>query len=101
MLVDGVAVTTLWAPPYACDLTDQLHEKARATLRLEVSNTTANALAADDTVAGWVAEAERWHGRRFRMQALERVREGLIRPADRARAGVLRRRSTLSGSTPR
>ena len=42
-----------------------------------MSNTTANALAADDTVDRWVADAERWHGRRFRMQALERVREGL------------------------
>ena len=27
--------------------------QARGTLRLELSNTTANALAADDTVAGW------------------------------------------------
>jgi hypothetical protein len=67
----------LWAPPYACDLTDHLRGKESVTLRLEVSNTTANALAADDTVAGWVADAERWHGRRFRMQALDRVRDGL------------------------
>ena len=42
-----------------------------------MSNTTANALAADATVDGWVADAERWHGRRFRMQALDRAREGL------------------------
>ena len=48
VLVDDVAVATLWAPPYVCDLTDQLRGNGRATLRLEVSNTTANALAADD-----------------------------------------------------
>jgi hypothetical protein len=77
VLVDDVPVATLWAPPYACDLTAQLGGKDSAALRLEVSNTTANALAADATVEGWVADAERWHGRRFRMQALERGREGL------------------------
>ncbi|HEY5786684.1 MAG TPA: glycosyl hydrolase [Microlunatus sp.] len=77
VLVDGEPVAELWGPPYACDLTDHLRHGKSVTLRLEVSNTTANALAADDTVAGWVADAERWHGRRFRMQALERVREGL------------------------
>ncbi len=77
VLVDGEPVGTLWAPPYVCDLTDHLRGAATATLRLEVSNTTANALAADTTVARWVADAERWHGRRFRMQALDRVRDGL------------------------
>lgn len=77
VLVDGVESATLWAPPYICDLTDRLRDRGLVTLRLEVSNTTANALAADETVAGWVADAERWHGRRFRMQALDRVREGL------------------------
>ena len=77
VLVDDEVVATLWAPPYACDLTARLRGTDAVTLRLEVSNTTANALAADGTVAGWVADAERWHGRRFRMQALERVREGL------------------------
>ena len=77
VLVDDEPVATLWAPPYACDLTAQLRGKVSARLRLEVSNTTANALAADDTVDRWVADAERWHGRRFRMQALDRVREGL------------------------
>jgi hypothetical protein len=77
VLVDGEVSATLWAPPYTCDLTDRLHGGATATLRLEISNTTANALAADDTVEGWVGDAERWHGRRFRMQALDRVREGL------------------------
>ncbi|HYI52391.1 MAG TPA: hypothetical protein VEX57_00385, partial [Microlunatus sp.] len=55
----------------------RLAGRREVVLRLEVSNTTANALAADTTVAGWVADAERWHGRRFRMQALDRVREGL------------------------
>ena len=77
VLVDEVPVATLWAPPYVCDLTEALRGTGTATLRLEVSNTTANALAADPTVADWVADAERWHGRRFRMQALDRVREGL------------------------
>ncbi|HEY5980899.1 MAG TPA: glycosyl hydrolase [Microlunatus sp.] len=77
VLVDDAPVSTLWAPPYACDLTEQLRGKDAVELRLEVSNTTANALAADDTVGAWVADAERWHGRRFRMQALERVREGV------------------------
>jgi hypothetical protein len=77
VLVDDVPVATLWAPPYVCDLTDRLAGRREVVLRLEVSNTTANALAADTTVAGWVADAERWHGRRFRMQALDRVREGL------------------------
>jgi hypothetical protein len=77
VLVDDAPVATLWAPPYACDLTEQLRGTTTATLRLEVSNTTANALAADETVDRWVSDAERWHGRRFRMQALERVREGL------------------------
>lgn len=77
VVVDDDPVAVLWAPPYACDLTEQLRGKQTATLRLEVSNTTANALAADPTVDGWVADAERWHGRRFRMQALDRVRDGL------------------------
>ena len=77
VLVDNDPVTTLWAPPYSCDLIEQLSDKGVATLRLEVSNPTANALAADHAVAGWVADAERWHGRRFRMQALGRVGEGL------------------------
>jgi hypothetical protein len=77
VLVDDVPVATLWAPPYVCDLTEHLRDATTVTLRLEVSNTTANALAADQTVTGWVADAERWHGRRFRMQALDRVREGL------------------------
>ena len=71
VLVDDKLVATLWAPPYACDL------PTGRRLRLEVSNTTANALAADETVAEWVADTERWHGRRFRMQALDRVRDGL------------------------
>lgn len=71
VLVDDQPIAVLWAPPYACEL------PAGETLRLEVSNTTANALAADPTVADWVADAERWHGRRFRMQALDRVRDGL------------------------
>ena len=52
VLVDGEVSATLWAPPYTCDLTDQLHGRSTVTLRLEVSNTTANALAADDTVDG-------------------------------------------------
>ncbi|HYI59946.1 MAG TPA: glycosyl hydrolase, partial [Microlunatus sp.] len=77
VVVDDEPVAMLWAPPYACDLTEQLRGKESATLRLEVSNTTANALAADATVDGWVADAEHWHGRRFRMQALDRAREGL------------------------
>ena len=34
-------------------------------------------LAADVTVAGWVVDAGRWHGRRVRMPALGRVGEGL------------------------
>jgi hypothetical protein len=77
VIVDDEPVAVLWAPPYACDLTEHFRGKHTATLRLEVSNTTANALAADPTVGGWVADAERWHGRRFRMQALDRVRDGL------------------------
>ena len=76
VLVDGAPVAMLWAPPYACDLPDSARGTT-VTLQLEVSNTTANALAADPTVARWVGDAERWHGRRFRMQALDRVREGL------------------------
>ena len=77
VLVDDRQVAVLWAPPYSCDLTESLHGKEKATLRLEVSNTTANALAADTTVTDWTADAERRHGRRFRMQALDRVRDGL------------------------
>lgn len=76
VLVDGEPVAMLWAPPYACDLPDHLL-RPTVTLQLEVSNTTANALAADPTVTRWVDDAERWHGRRFRMQALDRVREDL------------------------
>ena len=77
VLVDDRQVAVLWAPPYSCDLTESLHGKEKATLRLEVSNTTANALAADTTVTDWTADAERRHGRRFRMQALDRVRDSL------------------------
>lgn len=77
VLVDDEPVAVLWASPYACDLSSGPAGKRRITLRLEVSNTTANALAADESIAAWVADAERWHGRRFGMQALDRARDGL------------------------
>ncbi len=75
VLIDRQVIGVVWDAPWQIDLGGAL--RAGSTLTLRVSNTTANALAADTTVAEWAAQAERLHGRRFRMQALDRVLDGV------------------------
>jgi hypothetical protein len=75
VLVDGAPVGVVWDAPWRIDLGAAV--RPGSVLELRVSNTTANALAADTTIAGWAAEAERLHGRRFRMQALDRTLDGV------------------------
>ena len=75
VLVDGSPVGVVWDAPWRIDLGPAAGPGS--VLELRVSNTTANALAADTTIAEWAAEAERLHGRRFRMQALGRTLDGV------------------------
>ncbi len=74
VLLDGRSLGVVWDAPWQIDLGEV---RPGSTLTLRVSNTTANALAADPTVPQWAAEAERLHGRRFRMQALDRTLGGI------------------------
>ncbi len=78
VLVDGQAVGVVWAAPWRIDLGPVgVAVREGSTITLRVSNTTSNALAADDTIAQWAGRAERLHGRRFRMQALDRALHGI------------------------
>ena len=75
VLVDGESVGIVWDAPWRIDLGRSV--RPGSVVELRVSNTTANALAADTTVTEWATEAERLHGRRFRMQALDRTLDGI------------------------
>ncbi len=78
VLVDGQAVGVVWDAPWHLDLGPVgVVVREGSTITLRVSNTTANALAADDSIAGWAGQAESLHGRRFRMQALDRALHGV------------------------
>jgi len=78
VLVDGRSTGVVWDAPWRLELGSAGSEvSVGSTLTLRVSNTTSNALAADTTVADWAARSERLHGRRFRMQALDRVLDGV------------------------
>ncbi|GAA1430613.1 glycosyl hydrolase [Microlunatus lacustris] len=79
--VNGVDCGLVWAPPYRFDVTAALRP-GENLLELEVANTAANALAADEHVGPRAAASEERYGRRFRMQQLDRamdtVRSGLL-----------------------
>jgi hypothetical protein len=79
--VNGIDCGLAWAPPYRVKITDALHSGTNK-IEIIVSNTAANALAAD-SITRLAAESEARYGRRFRMQDLDRatesVRSGLLR----------------------
>lgn len=79
--VNGVDCGLVWAPPYRFDVTAAVCA-GENLLELEVTNTAANALAADEHIGPLAAASEERYGRRFRMQQLDRamdtVRSGLL-----------------------
>ena len=80
--VNGMDCGVAWAPPYRVDVTAALRSGANR-IEIIVSNTAANALAADEHIVQLAAESEARYGRRFRMQELDQamatVRSGLLR----------------------
>ncbi|HET9647971.1 MAG TPA: glycosyl hydrolase [Microlunatus sp.] len=74
VLVDGRTAGVVWDAPWRIELGEV---SPGGTVTLRVGNTTANALSVDPTVQEWAAASERLHGRRFRMQALDRARDGI------------------------
>lgn len=68
--VNGRTAGSAWRPPYRVDLGSLLREGDNV-IEVTVSNTLANALAADPHVAERAAESEARFGRRFRMQDVE------------------------------
>ena len=79
--VNGIDCGIAWAPPYRVDITGAAHS-GRNEIEITVSNTAANALAADQHIIELAAQSEARYGRRFRMQDLDRamasVRSGLL-----------------------
>ncbi|HJY43772.1 MAG TPA: glycosyl hydrolase, partial [Propionibacteriaceae bacterium] len=79
--VNGIDCGIAWAPPYRIDITDAARS-GRNDIEITVSNTAANALAADQHIIELAAQSEARYGRRFRMQdldrAMESVRSGLL-----------------------
>ncbi|SDS61381.1 hypothetical protein SAMN04488543_2058 [Friedmanniella luteola] len=79
--VNGVDCGLVWAPPYRVDVTAAVRA-GQNRLEVEVANTAAGALAADEHIGPLAAASEERHGRRFRMQQLDRaldtVRSGLL-----------------------
>jgi hypothetical protein len=76
VIVNGSAAGVLWAPPYTLDLTGRLNPGTN-TIELVVSNTAANALAADTAIARIVEQSRERYGRRFVMQDLDRAMDGV------------------------
>ncbi len=80
--VNGREVGLIWAPPYRCDISGALRP-GKNDIAITVYNTAANALAADREIVRLASESEQRHGRRFRLQDLDRamatVRSGLLR----------------------
>lgn len=74
--VNGVECGVAWAPPYAVDVSAAVRA-GRNEIEVVVWNTAANALAHDDAIEALVEQTERAHGRRFRMQELDRAMEGV------------------------
>jgi len=88
VVVNGQAAGILWAPPYVLDLGDQL-QPGTNTIELLVSNTAANALAADTAIQQLVEQSREHYGRRFTMQDLDRALDGVS--SGLLRVPVLRR----------
>ena len=76
VIVNGDRVGVLWAPPYVLDLTDRLNPGSNS-VELVVSNTAANALAADTAIGRLVEQSRERYGRRFVMQDLDRAMDGV------------------------
>ena len=76
VVANGRAVGLLWAPPYRLDLGDHLRPGTN-TIELQVSNTAANALAADTAIERLVQASREHYGRRFVMQDLDRALDGV------------------------
>jgi len=79
--LNGVACGVVWAPPYQLDVSTAAR-CGRNDIEVTVSNTAANALAADEQIVHLATDSEARYGRRFRMQELDRamatVRSGLL-----------------------
>jgi alpha-L-rhamnosidase len=79
--VNGVDCGVAWDPPYRVDITGAARSGWNE-IKITVRNTAANALAADQHIVELAAQSEARHGRRFRMQDLDRamasVRSGLL-----------------------
>jgi hypothetical protein len=79
--LNGVACGVVWAPPYELDVSAAARG-GRNHIEITVSNTAANALAADGQIGQLTADSDARYGRRFRMQELDRamatVRSGLL-----------------------
>jgi hypothetical protein len=82
VLVNQIDCGLVWAPPYRVEITRALRIGTNQ-IEIVVSNTAANALAADEHIMRLAAESEARYGRRFRMQdlnaAMATVRSGLLR----------------------
>jgi len=76
VVVNGQPVGVLWAPPYVLELGDQLVAGPN-TIELLVSNTAANALAADTAIGRLAEQSRQNYGRRFVMQDLDRALDGV------------------------
>jgi alpha-L-rhamnosidase len=79
--LNGIDCGVVWAPPYRVDITAAARSGLNE-IEITVSNTAANALAADQHIVELAAHSEARYGRRFRMQDLDRamasVRSGLL-----------------------
>jgi hypothetical protein len=69
VVVNGSPAGVLWSTPYRLRIGHLLRAGANQ-IQIKVSNTAANALAADPFVRARADESARRHGRRFRMQDL-------------------------------
>ena len=74
--INGVECGIAWAPPYRVDISAATRSGSN-DVRITVHNTAANALAADEHILRVAAESEARHGRRFRMQELDRAMDGV------------------------
>jgi hypothetical protein len=79
---------SLWAPPYRLDVTHAAKPGPNA-LRIEVHNTAANALAADEHLKAAVEEVTAAYGHRFDLQHVERAADFLDSGLRRAPTVVL------------
>jgi hypothetical protein len=79
--LNGADCGIAWAPPYQLDVSTAARS-GRNDIEVTVSNTAANALAADQHINRLAADSEARYGLRFRMQQLDRamatVRSGLL-----------------------